>query len=133
MPPCILIVDDEPVIMEVLVDMLSNKGYDSQTCMDGREAFRAMNSLEFDLVILDLNLPDINGLEVADHLEMHHPETPIIFITGDYSIEAKTLREECEGRIDRMFVNKSTISTTLFDAVESLLLATVELHQSEIA
>ncbi|MCH2208669.1 MAG: response regulator [Lentisphaerales bacterium] len=133
MAPCVLIVDDEQVILEVLVDMLSNKGYLSETCVDGRSAFRAMNDLEFNLVILDLNLSDVNGLEVADYLEMHSPDTPIIFITGDYSIEAKTLREECEGRIDRMFINKPIMSTTLLDAVEKLLEATGKLQQSEIA
>ena len=131
MAPCVLIVDDEPVILEVLVDMLSNKGYMSETCMDGRAAFRAMNNLEFSLVILDLNLPDVNGLEVADYLEMHQPNTPIIFITGDYSIEAQTLREECEGRTDRMFMNKPIMSSALLEAVEALV--QVSCHHSEIA
>ena len=121
MTPCILIVDDEPIMQEVLVDMLSNKGYVSEKCLNGRDAFRAMNNLEFNLVILDLNLPDINGLEVADYLEMHHTNTPIIFITGAYNIEATTLKEECIDREDRKFFNKPIMSIDLFKAVETLI------------
>lgn len=132
MSPCVLIVDDEPIILEVLVDLLAKKGYRSETCTDGRSAFRAMNTLIFNLVILDLNLPDLNGLEVADYLEMHHPNTPVIFITGDCSMESRTLREECEGRTDRMFIKKPILSSDLFNAVEGLLKANVRC-ESEIA
>ena len=125
MSPCVLIVDDEPIILEVLVDLLAKKGYASKKCADGRSAFKAMNSIRFDLVILDLNLPDINGLEVADYLEMHHPGKPIIFISGDCSIESKTLREECKSYKNRMFLNKPIRSEELFKAVESLVESTI--------
>ena len=89
--------------------------------MNGKEAFSAMSEIEFNLVILDLNLPDINGMEVADHLEVHHPNTPIIFITGDHSAEALTLEGECRNRDDRQFIHKPITSDQLFTAVDRLV------------
>ncbi|MCM8533423.1 MAG: response regulator [Lentisphaeraceae bacterium] len=121
MNPCILVIDDEPVIQEVLKCLLENKGYMAEKCMDGKEAFQAMEEVEFNLVILDLNLPDIYGLEIAAHLEKHHPNTPIIFITGDHSADAMSLQEECKTRDDRQFLQKPITSDALYGAIESLV------------
>ena len=121
MTPTILVIDDEPVIQEVLEGLLETKGYVSHRCMNGRDVFKAMNEMDFNLVILDINLPDINGLEVADHLEMTHPHTPVIFITGDYSIEAKTLEEECKERPDRHFIHKPITGKLLFASVARMV------------
>ena len=133
MSPCILVVDDEPIMQEVLAGLLSNKGYISEKCMDGKQAFRALTDLEFNLVILDLNLPDINGLEVADFLEMHHPNTPIIFITGTASAEAITLEEECKSRSDRFFLYKPITANALYDAIDSLVQNSLEKGSPQVS
>lgn len=80
-----------------------------------------MNDLEFNLVILDLNLPDAHGRDIAQHLEMHHPNTPIIFITGEHSAEVLSLEEECRCRDDRHFFNKPITSKKLYSAAENLI------------
>jgi DNA-binding NtrC family response regulator len=126
MNPTILVIDDEPVIQEVLEGLLETKGYFSHRCMNGKDAFKAMNEMDFNLVILDINLPDINGLEVADHLEMTHPDTPVIFITGEYSVESKTLEDECKGRADRHFIHKPITGKLLFAAVDKLVQVNLE-------
>ncbi|MCM8533424.1 MAG: response regulator [Lentisphaeraceae bacterium] len=123
MKSCILVVDDNHIVQEVLADLLANKGHETKTCMNGKEAFQAMGKSEYSLAILDLNLPDIDGLELADHVEIYHPNTPIIFITGDYSKEAKLLKEECADRADRFFLQKPVTSEKLYEAVDSFLVS----------
>lgn len=121
MKACILVVDDNHLVQEVLADLLANKGHKTKTCMNGKEAFQAMGKHEYSLAILDLNLPDIDGLELADHVEIYHPNIPIVFITGDYSKEAKLLKEECADRSDRFFLQKPVTSEKLYEAVDLFL------------
>ena len=121
MTPTILVVDDEPVIQQVLEYLLTSKGYLYIKCLTGKEAFDAMGDLEFNLVILDLNLPDINGIEIAHYLEEHHPNTPILFITGDHSASSMILEEQCKGREDRNFIYKPLTSKGLYPAIETLI------------
>ena len=121
MTPAILVVDDEPVIQQVLEYLLTSKGFLYIKCLTGKEAFDAMNDMEFNLVILDLNLPDINGIEIARHLEENHPNTPIVFITGDHSASSMILEEDCKGREDRFFIYKPITSAALYPAIEELI------------
>ncbi|MCM8526406.1 MAG: response regulator [Lentisphaeraceae bacterium] len=121
MNPSILVVDDEPVIQQVLEFLLTSKGFLYIKCLNGKEAFEAMSDLEYNLVILDLNLPDINGLEIAAHLEENHPNTPILFITGDHSATSLMLEDECKNRTDRQFIYKPITSEALYPAIEELI------------
>lgn len=121
MAPAILVIDDEPVIQQVLEYLLTSKGYMYIKCLNGKEAFEAMEDLAFNLVILDLNLPDANGLEIASHLDEKHPNTPILFITGEHSATSMMLEEECKNREDRQFIYKPITSNELYPAIESLI------------
>lgn len=121
MSPSILVVDDEPVIQQVLEYLLTSKGYMYVKCLTGKEAFAAMSDVEFNLVILDLNLPDINGIEIAQYVEENHPSTPILFITGDHSASSMILEEHCKGRDDRHFIYKPLTSKDLYPSIESLI------------
>lgn len=121
MAPAILVVDDEPVIQQVLEYLLTSKGFMYIKCLNGKEAFEAMDDLAFNLVILDLNLPDINGIEIAAFLEENHPNTPILFITGDHSASSMILEEECKNRDDRQFIYKPLTSDALYPAIEDLI------------
>ena len=121
MTPAILVVDDEPVIQQVLEYLLTSKGFLYIKCLTGKEAFDAMSDLQFNLVILDLNLPDTNGMEIARHLEENHPNTPILFITGDHSASSMILEEDCKNRDDRHFIYKPITSKELYPAIEDLI------------
>ena len=121
MTPAILVVDDEPVIQQVLEYLLTSKGFLYIKCLSGKEAFEAMEDVQFNLVILDLNLPDTNGIEIARHLEENHPNTPILFITGDHSASSMILEEDCKNRADRQFLYKPITSKALYPAIEELI------------
>lgn len=85
--PRILIVDDEPLILEGLSGLLKLKGYDVTTALGGREALSAIFRQQYDLILLDLCMPDLGGAEVLRFLADRSVETPVIVVSGDNSIE----------------------------------------------
>ncbi|MCK5145499.1 sigma-54-dependent Fis family transcriptional regulator [bacterium] len=84
--PYILIVDDEPKIRDILQEILQNEGY--VTCMagNGREALSLFDSESIDLVILDLVMPDMSGMDVLRLLAKRAPSVPVIIISAHGNI-----------------------------------------------
>src|SRR3978361_2325143 len=77
----VLVVDDEPSICELLSMALRYEGWDVRTAADGAEAVRAAREFRPDAVILDVMLPDMEGLEVLRRLRADSPLLPVIFLT----------------------------------------------------
>lgn len=82
------IIDDEPIIHEVLGDLLSTEGYEVEMSSNGEEALRKYSSQAFDLVLLDLLMPGMDGIEVLKTLKKMDPYAVIIIITAYASIES---------------------------------------------
>ncbi|HYI35165.1 MAG TPA: response regulator transcription factor [Thermoleophilaceae bacterium] len=80
-PPRILLVDDELSVQKLLGYPLRKDGYDVVPALDGREAIEAVRDQRFDLVVLDLMLPHVNGLEVCRRLRATS-SVPIIMLTA---------------------------------------------------
>jgi len=86
----ILLVDDDEIIQTVLPRILKNRGHTITCARNGIEALNEIEKRVFDLIILDLNMPDKSGREVIDHLEnTGFNSTPIIVLTADASEETK--------------------------------------------
>ncbi|MFN7920314.1 MAG: response regulator transcription factor [Bryobacteraceae bacterium] len=79
-PSRILIVDDEPQVRKMLRTSLTRHGYEVWEASNGLEAHEAMREFEPDLVLLDLNMPGISGLEVCQSIRMGY-DTPIIVLS----------------------------------------------------
>lgn len=82
--PAVLIVEDERDIREILRRYLEREGFAVMTTGSGAEALRLLETSQLDLVILDLGLPDIDGLEI---LQMAHPRVPVLVLTARASTE----------------------------------------------
>ncbi|WP_249870895.1 response regulator transcription factor [Oceanobacillus saliphilus] len=78
----ILIVDDEKPIVTLLNYNIENAGFQTDVAYDGREAIEKCEKNEFDLIVLDLMLPEMDGIEVCRHLRMNKIETPILMLTA---------------------------------------------------
>ncbi len=78
----ILVVDDDDQIREILKDMLTIDGHTATTCRDGYSALEILDKQPFDLVITDLGMPGMSGLEMAAVMHEKHPDLPIAMITG---------------------------------------------------
>jgi len=78
----ILVVDDEPSIVDAVATALRYEGYDVQQAVTGREALTAATTFDPDLIVLDWMLPDIEGIEVGRRLRERGFETAILFLTA---------------------------------------------------
>ena len=90
-PPLILVVDDEPVSLQVLEKYLTFEGFTVETAMTGAAGVEKALQLKPNLILLDVMMPDCDGLEICKQLQAHEETatTPIIFITAKQSKEHK--------------------------------------------
>src|SRR5471032_3236025 len=86
--PRILLVDDEPRLLASLHELLKDRGYQLYTATCGSEALAQLAKLRFDLILLDLRLPDMSGHEIMDHINRRGIEGDVIVMSGDVGIEA---------------------------------------------
>ena len=121
MTPLILIVDDEPQIQMLISAILKEKGYNTEICDSGEKALKMMEDIEFNLVLLDLNLPGLNGIEVSEKIKVNSPNTPIIFITGLSTAEAMSLENECKTKDDMELMYKPIDNSKLYDNIDKLI------------
>jgi DNA-binding NtrC family response regulator len=82
MKPKILIIDDERNIRDIFSLLLEDHGYEAETAETGREGLEKARLHEPEVVLLDMNLPDLPGLDVLARLKEMHPETGIIIVTA---------------------------------------------------
>ena len=78
----ILVVDDEEQVRKLIVETLAQAGYEVQEARDGREALQQYREKHVDLVIMDILMPDQDGLESIAALRQEFPEVKVIAITG---------------------------------------------------
>ena len=88
MPTKILVVDDEEKIRATLTGVLSDEGYEVAEAEDGRTALDCLQGEPPDLVILDVWLPEIDGITLLEEIKRIHPDLPVIIICGHANIEA---------------------------------------------
>ena len=81
-PASILVVDDEASIRNLLTDVISKEGYEVTTAADGEEAVGLLQRDHFELIISDLAMPGINGIQVLLEAKRIDPDYPVIIITA---------------------------------------------------
>lgn len=86
--PRLLLVDDEPRLLRSLHALLDGKGYYLATAGSGREALAQLASFPFDLVLLDLRMPDMSGHDVMDFINARGIDISVIILSGDTGVEA---------------------------------------------
>ena len=72
-PACILVVDDEPLVVALLADFLRLEGYEVETAKNGRDALAKIQARSYDLVLSDLRMPELDGVGLYRALEQQHP------------------------------------------------------------
>jgi len=119
----ILTVDDDPDIGMALTDLLEGEGYGVKVVTTGREALDTTKCQHFDAVLLDVGLPDFNGMDVLHRMVKHDPQLPVILLTvyspSDLNIDPHNLpgafayltkpfnRESLKATINRAIGGKS--------------------------
>ena len=86
-PSRVLIVDDEQVIREILSDFLLMEGFQVATAGNGREALEVIERQRINMVISDLKMPEMGGLDLLAHLQVEHPDLVTLVMTGYGTVE----------------------------------------------
>jgi two-component system response regulator GlrR len=84
--PQVLLVDDDPSLKKLLVMRMEAQNYRVRTANDGQEALRELKVHDIDLVVSDLRMDGMDGIELFDQIQQHHPGLPVIIITAQGSI-----------------------------------------------
>jgi DNA-binding NtrC family response regulator len=109
----ILIIDDEEVLRDVLDTLLRREGFDIALAATGEEGLNILDSEEVDLVILDMMLPGISGMEVLRSIKETHPELEVIVVTAYSSIDGaiEAMKRGAFHYIPKPFKNEEVVVT----------------------
>ena len=83
----VLVVEDDPGVRDMLSQTLDRSGYDVQSAVDGSDALNKIRDNRFSLVITDVRLPKVNGLQLLGEIKQSTPQVPVIVITGFGSVQ----------------------------------------------
>ncbi len=108
-PKSILIVDDELLIRDLLYDFFSERNWQVTVCESADKAMEQLKNRRFELVIVDLKLPESDGISLIGKVKAFFPDLPILIVTGFPSLESAiaALRLKVEDYIVKPFnINK---------------------------
>ncbi|MCZ6696994.1 MAG: sigma-54 dependent transcriptional regulator [Acidobacteria bacterium] len=107
----ILVIDDEPIIQEVLDDILSREGHAVEVAVDAEAGLAALERAGYDLVILDLMLPGMGGLEGLQEIKKRDPDQVVIMITAYGSVETavQAMRMGAHDYLTKPFKNEDVL------------------------
>lgn len=93
MPKAILVVDDDPQVLSSLERLFKKEGYIISTAKSGKEALEKIDKADFDLVIIDIRMPELDGIETVKSIKeirknKSKPDVPVMFITGYADVDA---------------------------------------------
>jgi CheY-like chemotaxis protein len=115
----ILIIDDNEDILEIFEQVLVDEGFDVSTANNGNEGIKLFKRQSFDIVIIDINMPGMNGFEVVENIKNDFILVPIILMSSDYlPIDAA----EIENLGVNAVISKTIDDTTFCNLVRSCLL-----------
>jgi len=112
----VLLADDEPLILRSLEVLLAARGYEVQTAPDGLAARELLDRRLFDVAVIDLNMPRLDGFAVMEHVRRRAVDTEILVVSGDTSIDS-AIRALQSGADD--FVRKPYAPEVLLNSVEN--------------
>ena len=121
----ILVVEDDSFLNKMVTYNLTADGYDVISALNAKTATQALNSREFDLVLLDINLPDGNGFELCKLIKPQHPDTIVIFLTANDQ-ESDQIRGYEVGAID--YITKPFVIGALQRKIKAMF-AMLEHHK----
>src|SRR3990167_11204104 len=109
----VLIIDDEPDMCEMLSHILNKEGFTTHTAYDGSSGLGAFSKQLPNVVILDLRMPGMNGMEVLKHIKQTNSETPVIIITayGEIQSAVAAVKHGAFNYFNKHFDNEEVVLT----------------------
>ncbi len=114
----IIIVDDEEELRENLQDLLEFKGYDVTAYITGEELLKNIETANADIILLDYQLPELNGIELLPLIKQKKPNVPVALVTAS---SQQNTREEAEKNGADRIILKPYSQKDMLQAVEEML------------
>ncbi|MCU0241758.1 MAG: response regulator [Vicinamibacteria bacterium] len=116
----ILVVDDDPQILQLEKTILIQNGFDVASALSGAEALQALERQAFDLILLDVMMPEQNGFDVCRQIksQSQHKDLPVVFLTAKGGGEALAEGFESGGE---MYITKPFTASKLVAVVNAML------------
>jgi response regulator RpfG family c-di-GMP phosphodiesterase len=110
----ILIVDDEPSIVNLLAETLRQEGYSCSGCQSGKEAMHLMNTQQFDVILSDVHMPGMSGLELLRLIREKHPRLASVIVTGegDVRVGVQAMKEGADDYLLKPF-NPAAVAVSI--------------------
>jgi DNA-binding response OmpR family regulator len=100
----LLVVDDDRGILAFIREALADEGYEVQTVSSGEDAMRAVHRKRPDLILLDINLPGVDGWDVLSRLrDAAGPQVPVVVMTAGYNAQEQALATGAQGYLGKPF------------------------------
>ena len=112
----ILVVEDDPIMLKAIGNILTKSGYEITIAKNGKEAFEKLASIEFDLVLTDLMMPFNNGLEIVE--KSRKLNTPVIVVS---SVGSEDIITECFKLGISDFLKKPIMAAELLARIRKVL------------
>jgi DNA-binding NtrC family response regulator len=95
----ILLVDDEANLRSTLTLILQREGYQTRAAVNGREALDLLSKAKSDLILLDLKMPGIDGMQLLQEIQRLDPDIPVLILTANASLDSaeKAIRSGASG------------------------------------
>ena len=111
----VLLVDDEEEFVETLAERMRTRGMDVSTSNSGANALQLVDDEDFDVVVLDLKMPGVDGIEALKRIKRRRPEIQVVLLTGHATVE-KGVEAIKEGALE--FLEKPVDLRSLTDAID---------------
>ncbi len=116
----ILIVDDELLIRDLLYDFFVSQGWQPSMADNGQKALDILAEKDIDLVLTDIRMPELDGLELTTEMKEHYPNIPVIIMTAYPSVDSavQALRNKVADYITKPF-NINQLFKSVMSQIES--------------
>jgi len=131
----ILVVDDDPVVVDVISAHLENEGYSLSTACNGLEAWKMFDDKNYDIVITDLNMPLMTGMELVREIKQKSPRTITIVLTAEGSIGSavNVMRAGCDDYLLKPILDLTRLSFVIKHSMERRDLLARSLLQGRVS
>ncbi len=119
--PRVLVVDDEPTIRKPLVRALELTGYQAVGAASGKEALALLEQVSYDVMLLDMKMPEMDGMQVMDRARQLQPDLLIFILTGHATLESAIAAVIAEGRVRTYDMGGSATTMQMAEVVASRL------------
>lgn len=117
--PKVLLVDDDKLTRTVLGQFLRANGYEVELAVDGAQALSLLQEEQFDLVVADVVMPNVNGWDLSDHISSVALDTPILLITAYAAVQARFRQEQLRTKPEVIF--RPLMLTALLSKIQHIL------------